>query len=233
MASISEDETAVDLRNPGNPLKPALRELKRHEEVYNSASHGFGLLAALAGTPYLLSEVAQRSDTQYLIGAGIFSASMILLYLFSTCYHALPPGDSKRLFRTVEHSAIFVLIAGTYTPLTLGVLRGVLGWTLLGLVWSLALLGVVMKLSNRLSHPAASVGFYLLMGWLILAAINPLYMNYSLSALFWLIGGGVAYTTGVAFFVTDHRLPYGHFVWHLFVMAGSACHYMAVLTYAH
>lgn len=233
MRSIATDETGVDLLNPGNPLQPALRHSKRHEEIYNSASHGFGLLAALAGTPYLLSEVTQRSDTQYLIGAAIFSASMILLYLFSTCYHALPPGNSKRVLRAIEHSAIFVLIAGTYTPLTLGVLGGVLGWTLLGLVWSLALLGVVMKLTNRLSHPAASVGLYLLMGWLILAAINPLYMNYSLSALSWLVAGGVAYTTGVAFFVTDHRLPYGHFVWHLFVMAGSFCHYMAILTYAH
>lgn len=208
------------------------RQQTRHEELFNSVSHGIGLIAVLAGTPYLLTEVALHSDTRYLIGASIFAASMTALYLASACYHALAPGKSKRVFRAIEHSAIFLLIAGTCTPLMLGVLRGVLGWTLLGLVWSLAVVGVALKLRNRLSHPVASTALYLLMGWLIVVAVNPLYLNHSLPGLYWLIAGGIAYTAGVAFYATDSRLPYGHFIWHLFVMTGTGCHYLAILAYA-
>ena len=156
----------------------------------------------------------------------------MLLYLASTLYHALPTGKAKRVFRVIEHSAIFLLIAGTYTPFTLGVLRGAWGWTLLGLVWGLAVAGVALKAFARISHPIVSTGLYLLMGWLILIAANPLYARVPTTGLLWLVAGGVAYTAGVAFYATDSRLRYGHFIWHLFAMAGTACHYFAVLWYA-
>ena len=139
---------------------------------------------------------------------------------------------AKSVFRVVEHSAIFLLIAGTYTPFTLGILRGVWGWTLFGLVWGLAVTGVALKAFNRMSHPIFSTGLYLLMGWLILIAVNPLSDRVPASGLLWLVAGGVAYTAGVAFFAADSRLRYGHFIWHLFVMAGTTCHYFAVLWYA-
>jgi hemolysin III len=208
------------------------REQSRGEEIANTISHGIGLIAALAATPLLVIDATRRGDAGFIVGASIFAATMVLLYLSSTLYHALPAGKAKRVFRIIEHSAIFLLIAGTYTPFTLGVLRGVWGWTLFGLVWGIALIGVSLKAFERMSHPIISTGLYLLMGWLIVIAANPMYDRVPLSGLLWLVAGGVAYTAGVAFFVADTRLRYGHFIWHLFVMAGTACHYFAVLWYA-
>ena len=208
------------------------REQSRGEEIANSVSHGLGLVAALVATPFLIMQAVRRGDTGFVVGASLFAATMVLLYIASTLYHALPTGKAKRVFQVIEHSAIFLLIAGTYTPFTLGVLRGELGWMLLGLVWGLAVAGVALKAFNRMSHPIVSTGLYLLMGWLILIAIDPLYARLPASGLRWLVAGGVAYTAGVAFFAADSRLRYGHFIWHLFVMAGTACHYFAVLWYA-
>ena len=135
------------------------------------------------------------------------------------------------MFRVIEHCAIYLLIAGTCTPFSLGVLYGAWGWTLLGLIWGLAIAGVALKAFSRMSNPIASTGSYLLMGWLILIAIKPLYDRLPVSGILWLVAGGVAYTAGVAFFATDWRLRYGHFIWHLFVIAGTTCHYFAVLWY--
>ena len=208
------------------------REQSRGEEIANSISHGIGLVAALVATPFLVLHAVRCGDTGFIVGASVFAATMVLLYLASTVYHALPIGKAKRVFRVIEHSAIFLLIAGTYTPFTLGVLRGAWGWTLLGLVWSLAVAGVALKVSNRMSRPIVSTSFYLLMGWLILIAVNPLYARLPASGLLWLVAGGMAYTAGVAFFAADSRLRYGHFIWHLFVMAGTVCHYFAVFWYA-
>ena len=157
---------------------------------------------------------------------------MILLYLASTLYHALSNGKAKRVFRVIDHSAIFLLIAGTYTPFTLGVLSGAWGWTLFGMVWGLAVAGVVLKAFNRLPHPVLSTGIYLLMGWLVVIAIDPLLDRVPTAGLLWLVAGGLSYTAGVVFFALDSRLRYGHLVWHLFVMAGTVCHYFAVLGYA-
>lgn len=213
-------------------LAVPLREQSRGEEIANSISHGIGLIAALVATPFLVMDAARRGDAGYIIGVSIFAATMVLLYLSSTIYHALPTGKAKRVFRIIEHSAIFLLIAGTYTPFTLGVLRGAWGWTLFGLVWGIALIGVALKAFERMSHPVISTGLYLLMGWLIVIAADPMYERVPLSGLLWLVAGGVAYTAGVAFFVADSRLRYGHFIWHLFVMTGTACHYFAVLWYA-
>jgi len=212
-------------------VKPK-RNQSRGEEIANSISHGIGLVVALVATPFLITHAVRRGDAGFIVGASIFAATMVLLYFASTLYHALLPGKAKRVLQIIEHSAIFLLIAGTYTPFTLGVLRGAWGWTLLGLVWGLAAAGVALKVFNRLFQPIFSTGLYLLMGWLLLIAIKPLHARLPAAGLLWLFAGGVAYTTGVAFFAADSRLPYGHFIWHLFVMTGTACHFCAVFWYA-
>ncbi|MGH8684142.1 MAG: PAQR family membrane homeostasis protein TrhA [Nitrosospira sp.] len=208
------------------------REQSQEEEIANSISHGIGLAAALVGTPFLIMHAARHGDTGFLVGTSLFSATVIFLYLASTIYHALPMGKAKRIFRVIEHSTIFLLIAGTYTPFTLGVLRGVWGWTLFVVVWGLAVAGVVLKAFNKDTSPILSTGLYLFMGWIVVIAIDPLVARVPTAGLLWLIAGGLSYTVGVAFFATDSRLRYGHLIWHLFVMAGTACHYFAVLWYA-
>lgn len=214
------------------PLAAARRSQSRGEEIANSLSHGLALVVAMIGTPFLILHAVRQGNVGFIVGASIFAATMLLLYLASTLYHALPNGRAKRVFRVIEHSAIYLLIAGTYTPFTLGVLHGAWGWTLLGLVWGLALAGVLLKALNRMAHPILSTVLYLLMGWLIVIAAQPLSASMPVSGLLWLIAGGLAYTLGVIFFALDSRLRYGHFIWHLFVMTGTACHYFAVLWYA-
>lgn len=208
------------------------REQTRAEELANSLSHGLGFMAALVGIPFLLAAVARRGDLLDTIGALVFSASVVALYFSSTVYHGLRNGKAKRAFRVVEHSAIYLLIAGTYTPFTLGVLRGPWGWTLLGAVWTFAAVGVALKASNKASHPVLSTGLYLLMGWLIVVAAGPLMAGLSAPALLLLVAGGLAYTVGVLFYALDSRFPFGHLVWHAFVMTGTTCHYFAVLLHA-
>jgi hemolysin III len=204
------------------------REQSRGEEIANSISHGIGLVAALAATPFLIAHAVRLGDAGFIVGASVFAATMVLLYLTSTLYHALPRGKAKRAFQVIEHAAIFLLIAGTYTPFTLGVLRGAWGWTLLGLVWGLAAVGVLLAVVGGIRYRVLRVLLYLGMGWLIVVAIRPLSLRIPLSGLLWLVAGGLAYTVGVAFFAAK-RLRYGHFVWHLFVLAGTACHFIAVL----
>jgi hemolysin III len=213
------------------PLAGSERRQSHREEIANSLSHGAGLIAALVAAPFLIVQAVQRADVGFIVGTSLFAATIVLLYLASTLYHA-PTVRARRVFRVIDHCAIFLLIAGTYTPFTLGVLRGAWGWTLLGLVWGLAIVGMVLKAFDRMPHPIVSTGFYLLMGWIILIAVNPLYQRMPVSGLLWLVAGGMAYTLGVAFFVTGSRLRYGHFIWHLFVMAGTTCHYFAVFWYA-
>lgn len=208
------------------------REQSQAEEIANSISHGIGLVAALVGTPFLITHAARHGDAGFIVGTSVFSATIILLYLASTLYHALPMGKAKGVFRVIEHSAIFLLIAGTYTPFTLGVLRGAWGWTLFGVIWGLAVAGVALKAFYKASHPILSTSLYLLMGWVVVIAVDPLLAGVPTAGLLWLLAGGLSYTVGVAFFATDSRLQYGHLVWHLFVMAGTACHYFAVLWYA-
>lgn len=208
------------------------REQSQAEEIANSISHGIALVAALVGTPILIVHAARLGDTGYIVGTSVFCATVILLYLGSTLYHALPTGKVKRIFRAIEHSAIFLLIAGTYTPFTLGVLRGAWGWTLFGIVWSLAAGGVALKTFEKVSHPIISTSLYLLMGWVIVIAVDPLLARVPQAGLLWLIAGGLSYTAGVAFFATDSRLLYGHLIWHLFVVTGTVCHFLAVLWYA-
>lgn len=208
------------------------REQSRAEEIANSISHGIALVVALFGTPFLITHAAAYGNRGFLVGTCLFAATTILLYLSSTIYHSLPIGKAKRVFRVFEHCAIFFLIAGTYTPFTLGVLRGAWGWTLFGIIWFLAVAGVALKLFGKRPHPVLSTCLYLLMGWLALIAIEPLSARMPAAGLSWLVAGGLSYTAGVVFFATDSRLKYGHLIWHLFVIAGTACHYIAVLWYA-
>ena len=154
-----------------------------------------------------------------------------MLYLASALYHALPKNKAKRVFRVIDHSAIFLLIAGTYTPFTLGVLRGAWGWTLFGLVWSLAVLGIVLKSIGGIGYPRLSTALYIGMGWLALIAIRPLWVHVPVAGWLWLIAGGLAYTSGIVFYAAE-RVRYGHFVWHVFVLMGTVCHFFAVLWYA-
>jgi len=202
------------------------------EEIANSLSHGLGFVAALASAPILVLTTAQTGRTLNVIGAAIFAVTMVLLYCASTIYHAVPHPRTKALLKKLDHGAIFLLIAGTYTPFTLGALNGPWGWTLLSVVWSLAVIGVTLKAFDRIEHPFASLGLYLLMGWLCLVALEPLLERVPQQGLLLLGAGGFAYMAGVAFFATDSRLRYGHFIWHLFVLTGTGCHFFAVLGYA-
>lgn len=211
----------------------ALRERTQSlgEEIANSISHGVGLVAAIAAVPFLIVAAVWRGGAAGIVGASVFAATVVVLYLASTLYHALPESRAKRVFQVLDHGAIFLLIAGTYTPFTLGVLHGAWGWTLFGLVWGLALTGVVLKAAGGVRYPVLSTGLYLAMGWLVLIAVKPMWDRVPMWGLFWLLAGGLAYTAGVAFFAAK-RVPYGHFVWHLFVLVGTVCHFIAVLRYA-
>jgi hemolysin III len=213
------------------PLASERRPQTLGEEIANSVSAGFGLLAVIAGIPLLVHSAIQRRDEFSLAGTVIFAGAMVSLYLASTIYHAVPQGRIKRFFHLLDHSAIFVLIAGTYTPFALGALRGVWGWTLFGVAWSLAILGISFKVFGGLKHQRLSILFYLGMGWMALFAVRLFWLHVQIAGLLWIGAGGVAYTSGVLFYVAK-RLPYHHFVWHLFVIAGTACHFCAVLWYA-
>ena len=208
------------------------RPQSRGEEIANSLSHGLGFVAAVASAPILVVTTVQTGRAVNVIGAAIFAATMVLLYCASTVYHAVPGRRAKALLRKLDHGAIFLLIAGTYTPFTLGALSGPWGWTLLGIVWSLAVVGVTLKAFDRIEHPLVSLGLYLLMGWLCVFALGPLLERVPQQGLLLLGAGGFAYMAGVAFFATDSRVRYGHFIWHLFVLAGTGCHFFAVLEYA-
>jgi len=202
------------------------------EELANAISHGVGLLAALLGTPVLLLAAWQSGDRGFFIGSIIFAATMLFLYFGSTLYHAWPQTRGKCVLQVIDHGAIFLLIAGTYTPFVLGPLRGAWGWTILMVVWALAIFGVILKMARGVGrHTKLAMCLYLGMGWLMLIAIRPLARHVPLTGLLWLVTGGIAYTLGVIFFVNE-RVRYSHFVWYLFVLAGTSCHFLAVLACA-
>ncbi|MEI9917520.1 MAG: hemolysin III family protein [Bacteroidota bacterium] len=201
------------------------------EEIANAISHGVGMLAAIAITPFLIIK-AIPLGAGATTGAAIFGATMIILYGSSAIYHSLPHSRAKRIFQIFDHSAIFLLIAGTYTPFTLSVLQGAWGWTLFGVIWGLALLGVILKTIHTNGTSKLSIALYLAMGWLAVFAVKPLYNSMPAWGLFWILAGGVMYTAGVAFFAYDHRSRFNHFIWHLFVLAGTSCHVVAVINFA-
>jgi len=203
------------------------------EEIANATSHGLGLLLAVASLPILVYHAAVNGQAANVVGASLFAGTAIVLYLVSTLYHALPAGRAKVLLNRLDHAAIYLFIAGSYMPFLLGVLRGPVGWVLFAVVSAAAALGVGAKLFDRLRHPLWSTGLYVAMGWMALIAAVPLYERMAPAGLGWLIAGGLAYTAGAVVFLLDSKLRYAHFVWHLFVLAGSTCHFFAALWHAY
>jgi hemolysin III len=217
---------------PPAPTTVVSRVQSLGEEIANSVSHGLGLLLAIVGLPFLVVNAMRSGSTLAVAGAAVFGSSAILLYLASTLYHAVSHERIKEMLQRMDHGAIYLLIAGTYTPITLGVLHGSWGWALLGVVWTLALAGVIFKTLVGVRFQRVSTLLYVAMGWGGLIAIQPLWLHMAPNGLLWLLGGGVAYTVGVVFFMLDEKLRYSHFIWHLFVLAGTGCHFFAVLLYA-
>jgi hemolysin III len=198
------------------------------EEITHAVTHGLGLLLSIAGLAILVAAASSRGDAWHIVGCAVFGTTLVLLYAASTLYHAIHSRRAKRVFRKLDYAAIFLLIAGTYTPFTLVNLRGGWGWTLLALVWGLALLGISLQLTIPSKARRLSVPVYLGMGWLVVIAIEPLVRSVHPQGLLLLFLGGLAYTAGVVFFAW-RRLPYHHAIWHVFVLAGSACHFSCVL----
>ena len=205
---------------------------RRHarEELVNTLTHGFGIVASLVGGAALVTLAAVFGDVWQIIGASVFSASLVILYTASTLYHAARKTHLKKRLRIFDHASIFILIAGTYTPFMLVGLRGGWGWTLFGVVWGLAIVGVVMKLFLTGRFNKTSTGVYLAMGWLGIVASGPLMQALPSFTLLWMVAGGIAYSLGTIFYLS-RRIPYGHAIWHVFVLVGSACHFVAAYTH--
>ena len=201
------------------------------EEVANSISHGLGLVLALVALPVLVLAAIEMGNVRFLIGVSVFGGTMVLLYLASTLYHSVSHEAAKQLFRIFDHTAIFLLIAGSYTPFSLGVLHGPWGWSMLAIVWTLAIIGITLKIRKRARHSRISIVLYVIMGWLAVIAVKPMVMLIPVPGILLIFAGGLAYTGGPAFFGAQ-RIRYNHFIWHLFVLAGTTCHFFAVLWYA-
>ena len=208
------------------------RSLSEREEFANFLSHGFGfLLAAFVGLPILVISALRGNSGWQLIGGLVFGLSLMLVYASSTLYHLLPIGRAKAYCRLLDHAAIFVLIAGTYTPFALGPLRGPWGWSIFAAAWTLAALGIALKFHLGFRHEYLCTLVYLFMGWMVLAVIQPLVAQIGTTGFLWLLAGGLSYSLGVIFFVWQ-RLQYSHLYWHGFVLLGSICHFVAVAKYA-
>ncbi len=208
-----------------------LREWSRGEELANSLSHGVGFLAAVIGTPFLLVAAQQHGGSRSLLAMSIFATTTMLLYFASAVHHWLLPGPAKNFFEVMDHAAIFLMIAGTYTPFALGFLWGPWGWLLMGLIWPLALFGVLLKSLRGVQPRAFSISLYVLMGWTAVIAYKPFMEHMPPTGLWLLVAGGLAYTGGLVFYLA-RRIPYHHLAWHIAVLLGTAFHYFTVLHYA-
>ena len=202
----------------------------RGEEIANHITHGFGATLAVGGLVVLIVFAALYGNAWHIVSCSIFGAALILLYLASTLYHAIQHPEAKSILRILDHSAILILIAGTYTPITLVNLRGPWGWSLFGIIWALAVIGILIETTRLRRFRAALIALYVIMGWAVVAAIKPMMQNMASGGLWLLLSGGLSYTGGIVFYLWD-RLPYNHAIWHLFVLAGSCLHYLAILLY--
>lgn len=198
------------------------------EEIANAITHGIGALLAIAALVLLIVYASIEGEARHVVSFTVFGSSMVILYISSTLYHALVGIRTKRVFRKFDHMSIFLLIAGTYTPFCLAALSGWIGWTIFGIIWGLAVIGIVMKAIFTGKMEMLSTIAYVLMGWVILIAIKPLYQSVSGTCFMFLVLGGVSYTLGTFFFIKDQR-PYFHSIWHLFVLGGSILHFFAVM----
>lgn len=219
-------------RNDAAPSRAAV-ETKNYsfgEEVAHATSHGIGIIAAIAGLTALVARATLHGDVWHITASAVFGATLILMYTASTLYHSIPLPDSKRVLRVIDHASIYLLIAGTYTPFTLITLRGPWGWTLFGVVWSMALLGVVFKLFHTGRFKWLSLSLYIAMGWCVVVAIRPLVEALPTGGLVLLGLGGLSYTGGVVFYIRK-TMRWHHAIWHGFVVAGSVLHYLAIYFY--
>jgi hemolysin III len=199
-------------------------------ERFNSITHLVGAPLAIAGLAVLVVLASLQGDPWNIVSFSVYGATLLILYLFATLYHSLR-GKAKAVFRKLDHAAIYLLIAGTYTPLTLVTLRGGWGWSLFGAVWGLAIFGIVLDSLPRKGRRILPIVVYLLMGWLVVIALRPLVRALPVGGIVWVVAGGLLYTSGIAFYIADKRIRHAHGVWHLFVLAGSATHYLAILLY--
>lgn len=199
-----------------------------NEEIANVITHGTGVLLSFIGLMLLVVSAMRTGDLWHLVSFSIFGTTLVVLYLASTLYHSIPHIRWKSIFQIIDHSVIYLLIAGTYTPFLLVSLRGKLGWTLFGVIWGLAMFGIVLNIFWMEAVRKASVALYLAMGWLVVLAFGRVMQSLSTPALIYLVAGGIFYTVGVIFYGWK-KLPYNHAIWHLFVLAGSTCHFFAVM----
>lgn len=209
-----------------NPTKRRIRK----EEIAASVTHGIGLALGVVGLAVLVVLAALKGSAWHIVSCSVYGVTLVFLYAASTLYHSIRSPRLKRILKVVDHSAIYLLIAGTYTPFTLVILRGGWGWTLFGLVWGLSLLGILFKIFFVDHFKVVSTSLYLVTGWLVVAALKPLVALMPSGGILWLLAGGVIYTVGVGFYAW-RKLPFNHAIWHVFVLAGSICHYFAVLFY--
>lgn len=200
-------------------------------ERFNSISHLIGAVAALAGSVVLVVYASMQGDPWKIVSFSIYGTTLFMLYLFSVMYHSLR-GEMKSIFRRLDHLAIYLLIAGTYTPFTLVTLNGIWGWWIFGTVWGLALIGMLLEFVPQ-KRRVLPVIIYLVMGWICLIALKPLLQALPMAGFWWLLAGGLFYTVGIIFYVLDKKLKHSHGIWHLFVLAGSVCHYFTVLLYVN
>ena len=200
------------------------------EETINALTHGLGALLSLAGLVVLVVLASLRGDAWHIVSCSIYGVTLLLLFSSSTLYHSFRNERLKHVLRIIDHAAIFLLIAGTYTPFVLVNLRGKWGWSLFGVIWGLALAGIVFQVFFVSRFRVLQTLIYLLMGWLVVIAGKPLLTRVALPGLLWLLAGGLSYTVGALFYLWK-KLPYHHAVWHLFVLAGAICHYFAILFY--
>ncbi len=201
----------------------------RQEELANSITHGIGVVLAVAATVVLATRALSAGDALKIVTYPIFGLSMILLYTASSLYHSHPDPETRRRLKVFDHMSIYYLIAGTYTPVALVGLGGAWGWAIFGVIWVLAIAGTVFKTFFTGRFPVVSTALYVAMGWTALVAVVPLVRTLETDTLLWILAGGIAYTGGVAFYAWK-RLPFNHAIWHLFVLAGTACHVVAVLS---
>lgn len=201
-----------------------------HGERFNSITHLVGAALAAVSGMLLIVVAARAGDPWKIVGVSIYAAMLLTLYLTSSLYHSTR-GAAKRVLRKMDHCAIYLLIAGSYTPFTLVTLRGPWGWAMFGAAWALALFGIVQEIWYAKGARALSLAIYVTMGWLAVIGVGPLIAGLGWHGFAWLAGGGLVYTAGIAFYATDHRLRHGHGIWHLFVLGGSICHYIAILCY--
>ena len=226
---VNGDGTHTEMNDAAHEAVAArLKDQTTGEEIANAVTHGIGAALSVAGLVLLVVFAAIRGDAWRVVSFSIYGSTLIILYLASTLYHSFTNIKLKRFFRTMDHISIFLLIAGSYTPITLVCMRGHWGWTIFGLIWALAVAGVVLKAFFMGRFEKMSIALYVAMGWLIIIAIKPMIQMVPPGAVMWLVIGGVSYTMGLIFYALK-KMPYNHAVWHLFVLGGSVCQYMGIV----